>query len=800
MQEIPRKTNDGAPHQQATSPKTLNWNKSSFETMAPPLSAVVTAHTAGHLTGTSNFRRYAGSITTSSRIGGNSDVDVKSVMYEVGRRSATSASFFEIEKSYAFRTAQTVAVNDIVKTELLAFNKKFTNFTGVFEYMDLSALGYTLASAVAKYTVTGTLSCDEIRSGAPISIRAVHTRADPVSAAASSVFIPRNAAIDSSGGAFAALCAATNAWGATVFTDVLEVDGNNSPVIYEVSNNELALGCVYGLRILLSLYDSCGAGPIMAFAVTKGFHQSLSVVGHTDEGSYTRDVLRARAFNSPSGGIFMEGVRAYVGLPMPQLESQTSFRTLTDSILLATAGLVAIAAPLTEVEGRMYPVVYASRATKLSSAGDDVTAVAADAIDLANQIANNCGDFASAYVTGLGVLFGVSGDVDQAAQFMVASYGSVAARITSRAAAEPDVTVNQLCRHLAMTTVAPYFWIEPTSLFHDVFPNSAANLAGYGYVTPVGGKVSMPMFESLGVVEERGSFMTMGHSWRTARTNALIMHLVGDRQGGLAALVPKQFVQDKVHMPGGTGLVSTKRSAGNDVAAYLWGRGQSPLPAPAEFIYLGAKMGSMVKVHGDIDFTDMMISPTHFPNRIELESEMVNFVTSRPSEITTGGSNTYTRKVCRARTHAVTSLANARAVLASGYYAGGSDFITGDFEPHQRDVFDGDEITIGGFIRKDEATLPTANIQMKLGRKMPIRYADGMLKPKTTGPPPIKEKPRNLKMNSLEEALSKLAIHDDSPENAPPGDAGDQIAPGGDPGGHNDGMGDGNKPDTPAAQ
>jgi len=703
-------------------------NLSSAPSVAPPLSAIVTARTSGDLADKKIFRRYAGQLTTSSVVGGSPESDPKAILYEVGRRFSDN-SVFNVETDAEKNTQQVVKTSVIMSQELVNFNKKFTNYTGKHDFMDLSAVAFTLAVAIAKYSYTGVLSCEEIRAGQPVLVRAVHTRADPVQAADGAIFMPRSAAVDSSFGAFAAIAAAANAWGATIYTDILEVDGNNAPVLAQPQNQDLALGCVYGLRILLSQYDACESGPDMAFAVTKGVHHALSVVAHTDEGGYVRDVLRTRSFNRPFGAIFTSEVKDFVGLPMPQLEIRSSFRAFIDSIAIGSAAIVAVAAPLTQVDGRTYPCVYTSRRTALVESGGNVECTVDDVLDIAGQIAATCGNFSQNYISALGTLFNVTGKGDQAISMLTACFTTASSMMSNsvrlrRATGKSGITPDSVNRHLSSVSVAPWFWIEPTTIVRSHFDRFDAVAAGYAQLSTPGEKTEYPMFESVASLDDRGSYLNLAHSWRTARTNALIVHLNNHLLDGLSALTPKQFLKDKVCLPGGTDTIEHKRTAGDDVASYLWGRGQSPLPAPAEFMYLGSLMGSMVRRTYIDDYRDMQVRSVHFPNYDEISSGTVEMTCSMPSEIPSGPSNTWTRAIRRARTTANTALSNAREAVSAGYRTGGSEFIVGDFEPAKYDAPKDVVVTLGDFELHVTPGTDRPPVVVKRGAPAPIVFVD----------------------------------------------------------------------------
>lgn len=647
---------------------------------APPLSALVSASTADHLGTQDVYRRYTASVVSKTKLQSSTSVAATQILYEVGPRfvgdvdwKTALSSLPEPEK----RIHQVIATNDVVKAELTDRHKKFTNFSGRFDYTDLSAVAKVLAKGLAKFTLTGTLTAAELLGGAAVSVRSLNARADPVGAGEGCVFIPRSTAVDASPGAFTALtCAVCNA-GGSVFTDMVEVDENNRSVLNAPSDAHLAMGCVYGMRILLSMYDDMGAGPTIAYAIVAGVHNILSVVGHTDEGGLIRDALRAADFARPFGGIYTSEVRNFVGLPMPDATSLPSFQSLVDSIAIGSAGCVALADPTVEYEGRRYPTVYTYRGSIFEEPGMEAKSAITTRTDLASQIANGSAAFATNFIGLLGKLFCLKGDGDVAVDHIQLGLQFIADSCRESLAGGKKY----MNRHLDMVSLAPYFWVEPTSLFSAGFCTTEAAASGFGPVAHYDKVAVDGLFEQTRLVGVNGPTYDVIVSWRSARTNALIRHLNMSKDDGLANLVPKQFSSARFHMTSVNDGVAALRSNGADVKAYMWGRGQSPFPAPAEMIYLGQGIGCGA-VNLRVSPTDIFeVQRTHFPAPLDLENSTVTVSVGRPVSIGIGKMMQFTRPVSRCRTQASRALQRARDYVSGTWVSGSCTMEAGEIEP-----------------------------------------------------------------------------------------------------------------------
>jgi len=287
---------------------------------SPPLSGLVSGQTAGRLADDNLFRRYAGSLVGRFRINGIEETVHKRVLYEIGRVTHVKARALRNGADSFDCLSQAISTSELVMTDLVGACRRYTATPPTFTRVDLSAVGEKLGRALAAFVQFGTLTCGEIRGNRPINIRTLSMRDSPVNPALGDVMVSRS--VDTVGpGVFAVLAAAINGCGSNVYTDEVMVDVNNRIVITEPTNIQCALSCVMAMHVLLSMYEDCGEGSTMAYAIMRGCHAVASVVGHSDEGGYMRDCLRSCGFMPPYGGITKVGTGMYVGLPMPTLTS-----------------------------------------------------------------------------------------------------------------------------------------------------------------------------------------------------------------------------------------------------------------------------------------------------------------------------------------------------------------------------------------------------------------------------------------------------------------------------------------------
>lgn len=617
--------------------------------------AHVVSTTGPHpITDDSKYRVYGGGVQTRTTIGGQQSVTNSPVIYRIGRYKSKGSKVMNGLGSSGVPTAQRFLLNSAYATELVSLNRKYTNFTGDFRHADYSGMLERLGAALGVYATHGTLTWEELRNGAALNVRALGMYDDPVAATANTVFVPRTASLQDAKGTFCAIVGVANACGSCVATDVVHVDANtNAPQISVTDGEELAFGCLHATRILLSIMSKSDVGALGAYAFFKGLHQAVTVVGHTDEGGVMRDVLREGSFAPPHGGVYVGNYREFGGLPIPMAGSLASFECLVDGCALMSAAAVAIAAPVTTYKGRTFPFTSTVKGAVYGD-GSHNEGDATDAAYHAKVLALECGEFAVSYAAELGRLLNVGdGGAADAAAHLQNAFGLLSRRVTAS-------------RHLAYKVVAPYYWVEPTTLYKSVPNTGAACAAGYGPLVGVGDTGAMNYFERHSVVRSGTDRSTVVAEYRSARTCGAIMHHQLNPNDGLAAFVPRQAMYDGFVMRGGPDeAIATTMQRSGSLADYVWRRGDAGVPAPAEAMYVGGTIGFSVK-HGAFD-DNLDFTPTCVKTGAELIAcPEVHVTATAPVRVGLMGVGDRPRSVRRSRTLAAVGLTTARAMRFGG--------------------------------------------------------------------------------------------------------------------------------------
>jgi len=549
---------------------------------------------------------------------------------------------------------------------------------------------------------------------------------DPVSAPGGGLFIPRLVDREAPG-VFAALVCAANAYGVTPYSDVVQVDGNNAPVVTVPSGNVLALACVHALRYLLAQAQECGSGAVIAFAIFKGIHSIATVVSHSDEGGYMRDVLRRKDFVAPYGAVISIASRGYMGLPVPSVTSDSTFVALVDSIAIYTAALSAVCDPLVIYDQRSYPTVSTYRAGAVVEPGANIALNDADSILAGSShetfLALMCGDYCAMMVKQVAAAFCVTGGEEIAAEAYVTMFGAI--------------NVGNPSRHMRYQSVAPYYWIEPTGMFKCAI-STDANVMGYGTAVGFAEPVSKPCFE-YAIMKSGGSRSLLGVSFRSMRTNALVVHLTGHQLDGTANLLPIQFMSEKMANIGGNATAIANRTAIRGLNAYAWGKGQTTMPHPAEMLYTGSLIG-MLAIH-DVYDDDLNLTRMHVPTASEILNGKITFNASRLSACAPGAQGAVDAVRRRERSRAIDVLTSAAQDVGRSVTTGGETIAVGEFEPlvtvgqddvqhggHQPDrgavdLMDDYEETVGPVMDHTRLHLP-ARVQVVRGANAHDNVAD----------------------------------------------------------------------------
>jgi len=595
------------------------------------------------------YRRYAATARTSAVLQDNSESRVVSIQYEVGR------VYEHIKDALGVTTVGTASYDAMYDThadlrdDFINLARKYSNFSSVFEITNLAGVVERLGKALACASLYDNLESSHLRSTNELTIHTLGAADAPITALTNAVFIPRLVETQMNQNIFSVLANAVAGEGSAVATDVVELDATTRrPLISSVSGSALTAAIVGSLRILGGNMAACNVGSLFGYALARGLHSVLTVVGHTDEGGFMRDVFRRGAFSPPFGGIH-SGLDVYTGIPALQTGSFNAVAAYCDAILLTTAAGVAFADPCVELRGSIFP--FLSNGTTASDPEVDPGAHLAGTDAMVarhrSQINSVMDKFGNNYAGVLGRIFGCGGGEHHVARHLSACAISI-----------PDDN-----RHLKFASVTPFFWIEPTSLLPISFCPERARLAGSCSLGDVGTDVSHPLFESISPYGSCDAYASaFAVQVRSARTTPMLYHWLGNSLNGLSSVRVRQMDPMGIVQPGGsdaTGTVEARLKADSSIASYLWKRGQSPFPAPGEFLNLNATLGIYVS-HVSLD-DDGIPSLEHVPTTAEFLSSKVTINVSRPTGLKVGKSNTYDASVRRARTRATRELAAANA-------------------------------------------------------------------------------------------------------------------------------------------
>lgn len=445
---------------------------------------------------------------------------------------------------------------------------------------------------------------------------------------------------------WAMVCAA-NIAGCEVTLPVVDCDAKGSPLGVELYGAELVRGVTVALNLLSSYYSICGVGDAFAVALTKGIHSILSVVAHSDEGGYMRDLLR-RCDYVPSYGGFPQGVPLSGGVPVDDGLCEGSLVSMVDAIALATAACVAHSDPMVCEDGMLFPTVL--------SAGnpvgpDGVSPLSPEELGkhMARQIAGEFEGFAATYARCLTAVFGLQ---------QGAVPGAGASALVSMASSLGEVG----SRHTRVPVIAPFFWIEPTCVLpRDAF-GTVAESGGSGSLASRDSTVVVPMFpglEAVGVGNMYRSDWAM--DYRSARTTPFIMFAANNRDDGLGHLCLKSFDSENVVLArmSPSEIREYKAHAGGiHFDKLLWRRGQSKLPHPAELLYTDGRVGFSI-LHHTMDDKGYCHPLKHIPLWEEMLSATLHLRAGGFRILEVGRSNLEPSVVKRERTRGLVALERA---------------------------------------------------------------------------------------------------------------------------------------------
>lgn len=683
-----------------------------------------------------NFRRYLGDLQSRTKINYKSDTAIKSILYEIGKRDSGISNLIMVDPVHETGVSQSFEANSFMDEETTNLHKKITNFDGKFEYMDLSGIAYRLGMGIAKYNQTGKITVSELRAGKQLMLRALNTAFDPVTASANSVFIPRLSSTIMNPATFCALVACCNAYGSMVYSDVVELTGNYAVVIENFQHEQLVGGCFEGLRLLLNIGSLNNSGNLIVFAFLKGLHSYNTIVAHSDEGGFFRDVIRSGFFVPPYGGIYYSDSIAKAAIPMPSKFDRTSVCNVVDSYLLLSAAIVSLCDKGVFANGKYHSSTFSSSGTKYKDNKGEVQ-VRYDLTNL-NLICSVVGPFFDNFSEIINRMFGTIGVSEKVSMFLQQNL---------RAIASP----NAINRHLNFQTVSPFFWIEPTSLIlNDI---SDFNITGpCKPIALVGREVEVNVIDNGKIYRDYGGKGLISFDFTSSRRTPLLIHLQNHQEDGLANIIPWLFNTDSVYLPGGLDTTGEKLERMAHIGDYHWGRGQSMIQHPAELGYIGNTMTAMFSFQSMND-TTFDLTVNHVPNINELLNGKIIFCANRPRRIKDGGISTFTKIIKKERNLALNALLKASQ---SSFIFGGinTEFIErGSYEVTvSREILETRVDIIENEPIDNEIT-ENVKIETEVGRSssVEIKTVDENVKPKTKAPTIIGQSGTGNKLKQFRE-------------------------------------------------
>jgi hypothetical protein len=610
------------------------------------LSSVLSDPRADRLINEKTFRKYGATIETTATIGDTTDSSVRSIMYEVGMRHKTIDGALARPPLGVCRLDCSYPSSSVLIDEFVGLAKKFSNFSGNFTFCNLAGMVERIAKTLAACSVYAGVSTQHMLAGRPLSVYALGTFDGPVSASTTTVFIPRLTDSILTPDVFSVLAHAAAGEGSCVATDTVNVDAlTKCPIVPAIYNEALPRACVDALRVLAANMSAAGSGDVFAYAMTRGLHSVCTLVAHCDEGGVMRDLLRTSGFSAPFGGIHY-ALGPYTPLPALSSSHPSGVAGYVDSLLLMTGALVAHCDPGTIVNSLWMPTVL-DGSTNLD---EEVECGIAQApgqhckSQVQASLARIMSVFADIYCRGLAKLFGFVSLSQLAARHMTGC-----------------VPIMDESRHLNYPSVAPFFWVEPTSLIPHDFMGTSAETEGFAAFATKGRSRTLPAWEGIRCVGSMDSTCTSYIArFRGARATPFLAHWSGHKLNGLGCVKIRQMDPNAIVHPGPDSddpRVYDRIAKGKSISSLLWKRGQDPFCAPSEALNIAGTIG--FQVHHITWSENGEPTAEHVPRAREFLDTAVTFHVSAPTGLKAGALGRVDREGARGRTVAMRELSMA---------------------------------------------------------------------------------------------------------------------------------------------
>nr|UHS72497.1 MAG: putative coat protein [Totiviridae sp.] len=535
--------------------------------------------------------------------------------------------------------------------ELESFRPK-NAFQADWRTFNFDGIVHALGAMMALTTVSGDVSTKDLRQkGDTVHIAGYVEEGDIRAISDNAVFIPHSVGYFGSGRAYPALIHATHLAGGKIVTDYLPLMREGRPCVIELQGGALMESICEALGVLANVYQAAGRGDVYALALVKGIHTVLTVVGHSDEGGFMRDVLRVGRYTPPWGGIPTR-VHPWCGFSLVSEYDREGIEAWVDQIAIVSAAAVAHCDPHLTVSGKILPTVF--QTSELGETGDPATPEE-KAAEARAKILKNFNTFSALYVRALAKCLGFPSEVDSSVHSAAHQLFAMCENLG-------------YSRHLCYDVVAPYFWVEPTGILpSNAFGYEAEN-RGTGSLCGPGELRTMPFLRGAAPTEAvTDQYTQLEVPFDRLRDCGLVLLCQGSSRDGMAQAYLTQFEPGSLMLsrtPGeGLSTALSAHELGVPLCDVAWTRGQSAIPHPAEGLHLDPYV-LMTLVHCRGSFTSL----EYFDNIPEpgmVTNATIDIWVTKPRRLSNGLANTESRSVQRYRNRAVRAISSALNMINS---------------------------------------------------------------------------------------------------------------------------------------
>lgn len=430
-----------------------------------------------------------------------------------------------------------------------------SDYAASFDMADFSGLAAWLGACLGADSFDNNLSLQRLARNQALAATLMRQEQHAEVRVGKSVVLPGN--ISSYGlpvwHVLTACCAAV---GVSVLTDASGMALLRAGV--QCTRRELRRACWHALAILShnACIDEAGCHVDLAFAV--GWCRSVTLCGHTSEGALGRVWLRAVTFAPPHGLVVVPkyGTPLTTHWVVPVAGDQWMSAAMGDSVLVSLAASFCLCDPGVQTSCGAVPTLLSADAA--DEAGRRARHAAALPTVLAGRAAQLCQIFYD-------VIGGSTYTVDP-------TVGLIAAANAADWAHDA---------HLNQATLAPWYWVEPTSVVWSWGKGGVPDDAFNAPLAYVGGGAAVHALRA--EVRTEGVFTIATFHDMGARRNPWVVHRLHHVRDGLACAFITD-ADDRMVVCSRQADVGAAMRARTPVSEYVWRHGDCQVPAPSEMI------------------------------------------------------------------------------------------------------------------------------------------------------------------------------------------------------------------------